>query len=362
MKVLLLRGNPRKIGYTQRLADLVLQGVREAGAAVTDVDLTAREILPCLGCFHCWLAAPGQCVHPDAMDGLLEQVLAADVLVCATPIYYFSMSSSLKMFFERTFPLAKQGFVPSGRGLLRNSVRYPDRWQGKKLITLVVGALRDLGVFRPANETFQLIADSLDLELGGQLTRPEAYLLDYALSKPKTLKRIEAAFIQAGREAGATGRLSEKTMLEASLPLSPSAEHFRTYSNLYWAHAMAMGADGQVPALVQARVASDMRILMREMARYLDPRAAARLRTVLQFDFPDEKLHFRLTIDRGQCAFEETTTERPDLRVQCEAAVWAKVFMRLMDVREALKDRRIELAGDKSLFTRLDRLFPPPAA
>ena len=362
MKVLLLCGNPRPAGYTQRLADLFLRGLREAGATVTDVNLCSQNILPCLGCFHCWVVAPGQCVHPDAMDGLLEQVLAADVLVCATPIYYFSMSSSMKMFFERTFPLAKPGLVPSGRGLTRNSIRFPERWRGKKIITLITGALRDLEVYRPANETFQLIADSLDLELGGQLTRPEAYLLDYPLSKPKTLKRIEAAFVQAGKEAGTTGRLSAKTMEEASLPLSPSAEHFRTYSNLYWTQAMTMGADGQVPALVQARVGSDVRILMREMARYLNPRAAARLRAVLQFDFPDEKLHFRLTIDRGQCTLEETATEHPDLRVNCQSGVWAQIFMRQLEVREALKDRRLTLEGDKSLFTRLDRLFPPPSA
>ena len=362
MKVLLLRGNPRQTGYTQRLGDLVLRGLREAGATVTDVDLTAHDILPCLGCFHCWVVAPGQCVHPDAMDGLLDQVLDADVLVCATPIYYFSMSSSLKMFFERTFPLAKPGLVPSGRGLTRNSIRYPERWQGKKLITLVTGAMRDLEMYRPANETFQLIADSLDLELGGQLTRPESYLLDYPLSKPRTLKRIEAAFVEAGREAGTTGRLSATTMAEAALTLSPSAEHFRTYSNFYWAEAMKMGPNGLEPSLVQARVGSDARILMREMARYLDPRAAARLRAVLQFDFPDEKLNFRLTIHRGQCALEETTTEHPDLRVSCRTGVWAKIFTRKLDVREALKDRRLTLEGDKSLFTRLDRLFPPPSA
>ena len=192
----------------------------------------SQNILPCLGCFHCWVVAPGQCVHPDAMGGLLEQVLDADVLVCATPIYYFSMSSVMKMFFERTFPLTKPGTAHPAAGLTRNSIRHPERWRGKKIITLVTGALRDLEVYRPANETFKLIADSLDLELGGQLTRPEAYLLDYPLSKPKTLKRIEAAFVQAGKEAGATGRLTAATMAEASLPLSPGAEHFRTYSNV----------------------------------------------------------------------------------------------------------------------------------
>ena len=62
-----------------------------------------------------------------------------------------------------------------------------------------------------------------------------------------------------------------------------------------------------------------------------------------------------------QVRLEETTTEKPDLRVRCDANLWAKVFMRETDVRQALIDRRLVLEGDKSLFTRLDRLFPPPS-
>ncbi len=245
---------------------------------------------------------------------------------------------------------------------MRNNTRHPGRWKGKRLITIIAGALSDLEAFRPANETFQLIADGLNLEAGGQITRPESYLLDYPLSKPKTLKRVEAAFIQAGREAGTTGRLSPETMSTASLPLAADLDHFHAYSNVYWAQAISMGAEGQVPANVQARVSGDVRILIREMVRSLDPGAAARTRAVLQFDFPDQQQHFRVTVNRGQVRLEETTTAQPDLRVRCEAGVWAKVFMRQLDVRRALLDRQLVLEGDKSLFARLDRLFPPPSS
>lgn len=362
MKVLLVRANPRKTGYTQRLIDLFLQGLRETPAGITDVDLTEKNMLPCLGCYHCWLVTPGQCVHPDDMSALLERILEVDVLVCATPLYYYSMSSLLKVFFERTFPLTKEGLTRSARGGVRNNTRYPERWQGKRLITILTGALKDLELFRPANETFQFIADGLDLEIGGQLTRPESYLLDYPLSKPKTLKRIENAFIQAGRETGTAGRLSAETMSAASLPLAADLEHFRAYSNIYWAQARQMGEPGQVPANVQARVCGDARILIREMVRSLDPHAAARTKAVLQFDFPDQQLHFCVTVDCGQARLEETTTAQPDLRVRCAADVWARVFMRQMDVRQALLDRQLVLEGDKSLFARLDRLFPPPAS
>ena len=76
--------------------------------------------------------------------------------------------------------------MPSGRGLRATASGTPNAGAARSSITIVTGALREPEAYRPANETFQLIADSLDLELGGQLTRPESYLLDYPLSKPKT--------------------------------------------------------------------------------------------------------------------------------------------------------------------------------
>jgi multimeric flavodoxin WrbA len=362
MKVLLLRANPRKTGHTQKLADLFVRGLRETRAVVTDVDLTTSTITPCLGCFHCWLETPGQCVHSDDMSALLRQVLDAEVLVCATPIYYYAMSSYLKAFFERTLPLAQPGLGPSGRGLTGNRIRYPEQWRGKKLVTIVAGALHEPEAFRPANETFQLIADSLDLELSGQLTRPESYLLDYPLSKPKTLKTIEAAFVQAGRETGDTGRLSAETMKAASLPLAVDQEHFRDYSNIYWANATELGGEALNPDAVRRRVALDVRILMREMVRYLDPKATARVKAVLQFEFPDRKLAYHIRIESGRCELTKGTADNPDLVVRCKSEVWSALFTRVTDVRGALKSRQLVLKGDKSLFSRLDRFFPPPSA
>ncbi len=360
MNVLLLRANPRKVGYTERLANLFRQGLDESGAKVTDVDLTTLSIQTCLGCFHCWLATPGQCVLSDDMTRQLELVLEADVIVCVTPLYYFSMNSTLKAWFERTFPLAQPGIEVSRRGLSRNRTRYPERWQGKKLISMVVGALRDPEAYRPVNETLALIADTLDLELGGQLTRPESCLLDYPLSKPKTLKLIENAFIQAGREAGSTGRLSEETVTNAALPLSASLEHFRNYSNIFWMRTAELGERGLEPGAVPREVAGDVRILLQEMVRCLDPKATARVKAVLQFEFPDLPLTTHLRIDQGQCELIPGVAEAPDLVIRCASSVWAGVFMRTTAVRDALRDRTLVLEGDKSLFTRLDRFFPPP--
>jgi putative NADPH-quinone reductase/putative sterol carrier protein len=362
MKVLLVRANPRKKGFTQYLTNQFVQGLHETGASLTDVDLTTEEyaLKPCLGCYYCWLVKPGHCVHHDPMEKLLPAILDADVLVCATPVYYFEMSSYLKSFFERTIPLTTVGLEPSEMGS-RNRLREPAKWSNKKFISITVGALRAREAFEPVNQTFRLIVDALDMQLGGQLTRPESHLLPYKLSKPITLKRVESAFLKAGREAGTTGKLSDKTMADAALMLSPDETHFRTYANIYWDHAAAMDAASTNNAKLQAKVGNDPDILMREMARSIDPQAAARLRAVLQFDFPDHQRHYRFTVDKGQCELQFEPTPKPDLRVTCNVDIWVALFMRQLNVIAALRQGVITLEGDKSIFAKLDRYFPPPS-
>lgn len=363
MKILLVRANPRNNGFTHYLVNLFSAGLQEAGAQITDVDLTTEEyaLKPCLGCYHCWLVTPGRCVHHDPMEKLLPVILEADVLVCATPVYYFAMSSYLKVFFERTFPLATHGLETSRMGIFRNRLREPAKWANKRLITITVGALRARAAYEPINQTFRLIADTLDMEVGGQLTRPESHLLPYKLSKPMTLKRVESAFLKAGREAGTTGQLSARTMADAELELSPDETYFRAYSNIYWQHASAMDPANINSAKLQKEVGSDPDILLREMARCLDPKATARLRAVLQFDFPDCRRYYRLTVDRGRCELKCEPTAQADLRVTCSSEIWVALFMRQLDVAAALRQGMIRLEGDKSLFSRLDRYFPPPS-
>ncbi len=362
MKILLLRGNPRKTGFTQCVTDWFVQGLHETDAQVTDVDVTSLAINPCLGCYECWLATPGQCVHDDGMKAMLTAVLDTDVIVCATPVYYFTMSSQMKLFIERLFPLFLAGIEPSGLGRVRNRIRYPEKWQNKKLISIVTGSMPGQADYEPVNQTFRLIADGCGLELGGQLTRPETYLLKFTFSKPKATKWIEQAFVEAGREAGRQGRLSAKVVEQAAWPLTASPEHFQTYGNIYWEHAVALGSAATDLEVAQSCVADDPRIIMREMARCADAAAIAMVQAVLQFDFPDRHLHFRMTLDQGQCALAEKATEAPDLRISCDSTTWLGILTRRVDVRESLRKGQLTVTGNHQLFMQLGRFFPLPVA
>jgi hypothetical protein len=143
--------------------------------------------------------------------------------------------------------------------------------------------------------------------------------------------------------------------------LASDLHHFRTYSTFYWERACALGSLALAPGEVKKSVANDVRILLREMVRCVDTQAIARVRAVLQFEFPDQSLAFHVALDRGTCTLGEGGVEKPDLLVRCDSGTWAAIFTREINVREALRDGRIVLAGDKSLFMRLDRFFPPPS-
>lgn len=360
MRILVIRGNPRKNGYTQYITDFVVKGASKAGAEIDDIDLCKKKIEECRGCYNCWTATPGKCIHPDDMPDLLERLIAADILLCSTPLYNYTMSGSMKNFFERTLPLAKHGIVQSPNGLFCSNLRYPDKWKNKKLAFVTAGAFKDLKNFKGLTTTFALLANGMNMTYCGGLIRPESYLLQFALAKPKTVKIIKTGLIQSGMELATEGKLSEKTKRKVSTPLSVDMFHFKKYSNIYWEHVVSMGAEGVDLEKVRSRVLSDVRILMHEMARSIDPRATSRLKAVLQFDFPDKDLHYCLTVNKGKCTIEEKESEYFDLRVTVDSTTWAKAFIREINMKDVLMQKKIKLEGEKMLFSRLERYFPPP--
>lgn len=363
MNILVLRSNPRKDGHTQAITDLVVQGAQEAGAKIKNILLFEEEILQCTGCYHCWTETPGKCIHDDVMSELLKDVLAADILLCSTPLYNYTMSSSMKIFFERTLPLMKPGFEKNPKGLLRNYLRYPQQWRNKKLAIICAGAFKQKANFDGVLSTFKLLADGLHMDFAGELIRPESYLLQFSFAKPKTVKVIESALMQSGRELAKGVMISEKNREHVAIPLSSDVHHFKKYSNIYWEQVNTLKEQG-IAGLkeIQNTVARDVRILMHEMARSFDPLTSANLAAAFQFEFPDKGYYYCIKVNKGSCSIEESECGSFDLKVTVNSDVWAQIFTREKSAKEALLKKEIVIEGDKALFARLDRYFPPPSS
>ena len=99
MKIVVLQGSPNKKGSTFILADCFRQGAEDAGHTVEMIDVAHAKIHPCTGCIHCGYEGP--CVQKDDVESIRKKILGADMLVFATPLYYYGMSAQLKILIDR---------------------------------------------------------------------------------------------------------------------------------------------------------------------------------------------------------------------------------------------------------------------
>ena len=101
--VLIISTSLRGGSNSELLAKECAKGAEEAGNRVELLSLKGKKIQYCIGCLAC--QKTGRCVLKDDMALLCEQMRAADVLVFASPIYYYEMSGQLKTLLDRANPL-----------------------------------------------------------------------------------------------------------------------------------------------------------------------------------------------------------------------------------------------------------------
>ena len=99
MRIVILESSPNRHGSSNLLAERFAQGAQEAGHQVAFVDVAHADIHPCTGCVHCGYEGP--CVQKDDVEGIRRQLLAADMVVFVTPLYYYGMSAQLKTMVDR---------------------------------------------------------------------------------------------------------------------------------------------------------------------------------------------------------------------------------------------------------------------
>ena len=108
MRVLVLNGSPKgDKSNTYRLTSAFLDGLRQTQPVKAEtIEVGKLHLLPCRGCFACWSKTPGKCVLQDDMGGVIEKILAADVLIWSFPLYYFSIPGQLKLLIDRQLPMS----------------------------------------------------------------------------------------------------------------------------------------------------------------------------------------------------------------------------------------------------------------
>lgn len=103
-KILVIVGSGRRNGNTEQLADAFILGAKEAGHFVKKINLSTKFINGCTGCETC--RRDKQCIQNDDFNDLVPYIKTCDLLVFASPLLYYQLSSKMKAFLERFYSIS----------------------------------------------------------------------------------------------------------------------------------------------------------------------------------------------------------------------------------------------------------------
>ena len=116
-KIVILNGSPRRKGNTSALVRAFTEGAESAGHTVTEFFLDEMNIHGCKGCFGGHSGKDSPCVQKDDMDKVYPAVKESDVIILATPLYYWNMSGQIRTAVDRLFALEEgDGNLLRGQG------------------------------------------------------------------------------------------------------------------------------------------------------------------------------------------------------------------------------------------------------
>ena len=99
-KILILSGSPRKQGNSDLLCDEFMRGALEAGHTVEKIRVQEKKVAYCTACYAC--RDTGNCAIKDDMAEIMEKMITCDVMVLASPVYFYSIDAQLKAVIDRT--------------------------------------------------------------------------------------------------------------------------------------------------------------------------------------------------------------------------------------------------------------------
>ncbi|MBI5249743.1 MAG: flavodoxin family protein [Desulfomonile tiedjei] len=158
MKVLGIYGSPRKGGNTDILLDEALKGASSAGAEVSSIRNCELSISGCLECGGC--DDTGVCVVEDDMQSVYQQLLDADVIFLASPIFFYGITSQAKALIDRCQALWC-------RRSLEKTAEERKTLQGGRGYLLAVGATKGSNLFEGVQLVAKYFFDALDMSYEG---------------------------------------------------------------------------------------------------------------------------------------------------------------------------------------------------
>lgn len=151
MKIAILNGSPRKEN-TAAMAEAFKQGAEAAGHEVEILQVGKMKINGCLACEYCHGKGAGKCIQKDDLEKLMPAYLESDMIVFASPIYYFAPTAQLEAAWQRVYCIGKPAKATKAALLLSSASGFYDAAIAQyKGFTAYTG-LQDMGVCTATGE------------------------------------------------------------------------------------------------------------------------------------------------------------------------------------------------------------------
>lgn len=187
MKVLGLFGSPRRGGNTDILLEEALKGAEKEGAEVERLHLTDFNIIPCRECLQC--SNDGKCIILDDMQKIYPKLLEADIIILASPIFFYGVTAWAKALIDRCQALWSRKYILKDESLGKEGKR-------RKGFLISVGGTKGQRVFEGAILTAKYFFDVLNSEYVGELVFREVDAKGDILKRPEALQQA----LEVGRK------------------------------------------------------------------------------------------------------------------------------------------------------------------
>ena len=349
MKILAINGSPKgKRSNTWRLTSAFLEGItakeESSGSLPTEIEtlnIGSLNIKPCLGCFSCWSKTPGKCCIHDDMQGVIEKILWADVVVWSFPLYYFGLPGQLKTLIDRQLPMSLP-FMSAET----ESGGHPSRYDMSGKRTVVISTCG----FYTAKGNYDCVTSLYD-RLCGKGGYTAIFCGQGELFRVKELSERTDEYLSWVQKAGqefASGGITGETRSRLDQNLFPR-DVFEAMADASW--GVGESGEKEDPSLV----------FTRQMAALYRKEAWRRRDVVLDMNYTDIGKVYRVTLgSEGSCVEagpEDGFADGFTTRINTPFDVWRSIASGEIAGDEALMKHLYSVEGDFDLMMHWDDYF-----
>lgn len=349
MKILAINGSPKgNRSNTWRLTSAFLEGItakeESSGSRTPEIEtlnIGSLNLKPCLGCFSCWSKTPGECCIHDDMQGVIDKILWADVVVWSFPLYYFGLPGQLKTLIDRQLPMSLPFMCTE-----TESGGHPSRYDMSGKSTVVISTCG----FYTAQGNYDCVTSLYD-RLCGKGGYTAIFCGQGELFRVKELSERTDEYLSWVKKAGqefASGGITEETRIKLDQNLFPR-DVFEAMADASW--GVDESGEKEHPSLV----------FTRQMAALYRKESWQEHDVVLDMNYTDIGKVYRITLgqkgSRVEVEPEDGFADGFTTRINTPFDVWRSIASGEIAGDEALMKHLYSVDGDFDLMMHWDDYF-----